>query len=116
MASSDVFHLEIIGKAGHGAWPHMAVDPIVVAADVISGIQNIISREIDPTKPALISIGKIYGGTAVNIIPEKVTIEGTVRAYHQDIRDFIATRLGEVISGITGSARATYKLTYKRTV
>ncbi len=114
MASSDVFHLEIIGKPGHGAWPHMAVDPIVVAADVISAIQNIISREVDPVKPALITIGKICGGTAVNIIPEKVIIDGTVRAYHQDIRDFIAKRLEEVVNGITQSARATYKLTYDR--
>lgn len=114
LASSDVFLIEIIGRPGHGAWPHLTVDPVVIAADVISAIQNIISREIDPMKPALITIGKIHGGTAVNIIPEKITIEGTVRAYHQDVRDFIASRLEEVIKGITQSARATYKLTYNR--
>lgn len=114
LASSDVFHLEIIGKQGHGAWPHLSVDPVVVAADVISAIQSIISREIDPMKPALITIGKIYGGTAVNIIPEKITIDGTVRTYHQDVRDFIAGRLEEVVSGFTRSARATYQLTYNR--
>lgn len=112
LASSDIFHLEIIGKPGHGAWPHLAVDPIVVAADAIAAIQNIISREIDPVRPALITIGKIQGGTAVNIIPEKVIIEGTVRTYHQDVRDFIANRLEEVVHGITQSARATYKMTY----
>lgn len=114
LASSDVFHLEIIGRPGHGAWPHMAVDPVVIAADTISAIQNIISREIDPMKPALITIGKIQGGTAVNIIPEKVTIDGTVRAYHQDVRDLIASRLEGVVNGITQSARATYSLTYNR--
>lgn len=114
LASSDVFHLDIIGRPGHGAWPHMAVDPIVVAADVISAIQNIISREIDPVKPALITIGMIHGGTAVNIIAEKTTLDGTVRAYHQEVRDFIARRLEEVVNGITQSARATYQLTYNR--
>lgn len=114
LASSDVFQLEVIGKSGHGAWPHLAVDPVVIASDIITAIQNIISREIDPTKPALITIGKIHGGTAVNIIPEKITIDGTVRAYHQDVRDFIASRLKGVINGITQSARATYKLTYNR--
>jgi amidohydrolase len=114
LASSDVFHLDIIGKPGHGAWPHMTVDPVVVAADVISAIQNIISREIDPVKPALITIGKIQGGTAVNIIPEKITLDGTVRAYHEDVRDFIAVRLEEVVNGITQSARAAYQLTYNR--
>jgi len=114
LASSDTFHLEIMGKPGHGAWPHMAVDPVVVAADVISAIQNIISREIDPMEPALISIGKIYGGTAVNIIPEKVTVDGTVRTYNEHVRDFIADRLEEVVNGLTQSARATYKLRYDR--
>lgn len=114
LASSDVFHLDIIGRPGHGAWPHMAVDPIVVAADVISAIQNIISREIDPVKPALITIGMIHGGTAVNIIAAKITLDGTVRAYHQEVRDFIARRLEEVVDGITRSARATYQLTYSR--
>ncbi|GAB1477211.1 M20 family metallopeptidase [Bacillota bacterium] len=114
MASSDAFHLEIIGSPGHGAWPHMAVDPIVVAADVISAVQRIVSREIDPIKPALITIGKINGGTAVNIIPEKVTLEGTVRTYHQEIRDLIADRLEEIVKGITQSARANYKLEYNR--
>lgn len=114
LASSDVFHLDIIGRSGHGAWPHMAVDPIVVAADVISAIQNIISREIDPVKPALITIGMIHGGTAVNIIAEKTTLDGTVRAYHQEVRDYIARRLEEVVNGITQSARATYQLTYNR--
>lgn len=114
MASSDVFQLEIIGKPGHGAWPHLAVDPMVVAADVISAIQNIISREVDPLKPALITIGKIYGGTAVNIIPEKITIEGTVRAYHEEIRDFIADRIEQIARGITQSARASFNLAYNR--
>ncbi|MDD4566074.1 MAG: M20 family metallopeptidase [Eubacteriales bacterium] len=112
LASSDVFNIEIIGKPGHGAWPHMAVDPIVIAAEVISSIQNIISREIDPMKPALITIGKINGGTAVNIIPEKVTIDGTVRAYHQDVREQIAARLEGIVKGITQATGATYKLAY----
>lgn len=114
LASSDVFKLEIIGRPGHGAWPHLAVDPVVIAADVISALQNIISREIDPLRPALISIGRIHGGTAVNIIPEKVLLEGTVRAYHQDVRDFIEKRLKEIVQGITHSARAEYKIIYDR--
>ena len=114
MASSDIFHIEIIGKPGHGAWPHLAVDPVVIAADIISAIQNIVSREIDPLKPALIAIGKVYGGTAVNIIPEKVTIEGTVRVYYQEVRDFIAERIEGVVKGITQSARAGYKLTHDK--
>jgi len=112
MASSDLFKIEIIGKPGHGAWPHLAVDPVVIAADVISAIQNMFSREIDPISPAAISIGKIYGGAAVNIIPETVTLEGTVRTFDPAVRDFIQTRIEEIAKGVTQAARATYKLTY----
>lgn len=114
MASSDIFQLKIIGKPGHGAWPHLAVDPIVVAADVISGLRSIISREIDPLNAALITIGRIYGGTAVNIISEAVTLDGTVRTFDPDMRDFIQTRIEEIAEGVTQAARATYELTYNR--
>ncbi|HMM19439.1 MAG TPA: M20 family metallopeptidase [Selenomonadales bacterium] len=114
MTSSDLFQLEIIGTPGHGAWPHLAVDPVVVAADVISAFQNIISREIDPLKPAIITIGKIYGGTAVNIIPQTITLDGTVRTFDLEVRDFIQTRIEEVVKGVTQAARAKYKLTFNR--
>ena len=114
LASSDVFQLKILGKPGHGAWPHLTVDPIVVAAEVISNFQNIISREIDPLKSAAITIGKIYGGTAVNIIPEVITLEGTVRTLDSDVRNFIQTRIEEITKSVTQAARAKYELAYDR--
>lgn len=114
MASSDIFRLELIGKAGHGAWPHLAVDPMLMAADVIQAIQRIISREIDPTKAALITLGKISGGTAVNIISEKIVIDGTVRTFYPELRDFIQTRIEEIARGVTQAARGSYRLDYDR--
>jgi amidohydrolase len=114
LASSDIFKLKIIGTPGHGAWPHLAVDPIVVAADIVSKLQSIISREVDPLKAAAITIGKIYGGTAVNIIPSVVTLEGTVRTLDPDVRNFIQTRIEEIAKGCTQAARATYELIYDR--
>lgn len=114
LASSDIFHLKIIGKPGHGAWPHLTVDPVVIAADVISKLQIIISREIDPLKPAAITIGKVYGGTAVNIIPKVVTLEGTVRTLDSNVRNFIQNRIENIAKRITQSARATYELNYDR--
>jgi amidohydrolase len=114
LASSDIFQLKIIGTPGHGAWPYLAVDPIVVAADVISRLQSIISREIDPLKSAVITIGKVVGGTAVNIIPKVVTLEGTVRTLDPGVRDFIQTRIEEIAKCITQAARAAYELTYDR--
>jgi amidohydrolase/hippurate hydrolase len=112
LASCDLFKIEIIGKPGHGAWPHLAVDPIVIAADVISAIQNIVSREINPLSSTVITIGKIYGGTAVNIIPETVTLERTVRTFDSEVRDFIQTRIEEIFMGVTQAARAKYRFTY----
>lgn len=114
LASSDVFHLDIIGKPGHGAYPHLAVDPIVVVAEVISALQYIVSREIDPVKAAAITIGKIHGGTAVNIIPETVGLDGTVRAFEPEVRDFVQVRIEGIVRGITQAARADYKLAYRR--
>ena len=114
LASSDIFKLTIKGTAGHGAWPHLAVDPVVIAADIITHLQRIISREVDPLKTAALSIGKIYGGTAVNIIPETVTLEGTVRAFDPEVRDFIQTRITAVVQNLTQAARADYDLTYDR--
>ena len=86
----------------------------VIAADVISQFQTIISREIDPLKPAAITIGKISGGTAVNIIPQVVTLEGTVRTLDADVRDFIQSRIEEIARCRAQAARASYELTYER--
>ena len=114
LASSDVFRLEIRGKAGHGAWPHLAVDPMIMAADVIRALQTIISREVDPVKPALVTLGKISGGSAVNIIPETIVLEGTVRTYHPEVRQFIRDRIEAIVKGVTQAARGGYKLDYDR--
>ncbi len=114
LASSDLFKLVIVGKPGHGAWPHLAVDPVPVAAEIISALQRIVSREIDPMKPATISIGRIFGGTAANVIPDSVTLEGTVRALDADVRDLIRNRVGEAAKSIAEGARASCEVSYKR--
>lgn len=116
MASIDTFKIEVIGKAGHGAWPHLAVDPIAISATLISALQQIISREVDPLKPALITLGKIEGGTALNIIPRSVTLEGTARAYHAEVREFLQARIEAVVKGIGEASRATCRLTYHRVI
>ena len=79
MAAVDSFDLVVEGTGGHGAMPHRSVDPVVVAADVVSGLQRIVSREIDPIEPAVVTIGAINGGTTYNVIPPRVALKGTVR-------------------------------------
>src|SRR5687767_2429153 len=80
MASADEIYLKVIGKGGHGAAPDLAIDPIVIASHIIIALQQIISRNASPKQPTVLTFGNISGGTAVNIIPIKLPIDGTFRA------------------------------------
>lgn len=104
-AASNPFTIKIIGKGGHGASPHMTIDPIVISSNVIVALQSIVSREIPPTDPSVITIGSIHGGTAQNIIPEDVTISGIIRTMKSEHREYIKKRLVEVVEGIVTSMR-----------
>ena len=113
-ASSDRFDIIISGTQSHGAWPHLGADPVVMAAQAITSIQNIRARNLDPRVPAVISIGKVFGGERFNIIPEKVQLSGTVRTYNDKIQDFVEQRLAEILEGITKSNRGSFTLDYQR--
>ncbi len=113
MATVNEFHLKIRGKGGHGASPQTATDPIIVSANIINACQTIVSRNIDPIKPAVVTFSSIHGGTSFNIIPEYVKLSGTVRTFHHDDHDLVKTRFEEIVSGICKSFRATYELDYK---
>lgn len=112
MASSDRFLIRIIGKGCHGAYPQLGVDPIVVASEVILGLQKIASREVSSNIPCIISVCRINGGTSQNIIPDFVELEGTVRSTDKETRVFIAERIEEIVKGITSAARANYEIKY----
>ncbi|GAB6110013.1 M20 metallopeptidase family protein [Fusibacter bizertensis] len=106
MASSDSLVITIKGKGSHGAYPQDSVDPIVIAAELILSLQQIVSREINPSEAAVISICMVHSGTALNIIPEETKLGGTVRTLNQDTREFIAKRIKEISSGIALAKRA----------
>lgn len=89
MAQTGEFDIDIIGKSGHGALPHKGIDAIVIAADLISRLQTIVSRQVSPITPAVLTIGKMEGGERRNIIAEKVRLEGTIRAFDEQIFDAI---------------------------
>ena len=115
-ASSDHFLIDIMGRQAHGAWPQLAVDPVVTAAQVIQALQTIRSRNLDPRTPGVITVGIVHGGERFNIIPETVHLEGTVRAYSVETQDLIERRMREILDGITAAAGADYTLTYDRKV
>jgi len=112
MAASDRFKVTVLGKGGHGGYPHLAVDPIVVAAQVILGIQTIVSRQVEPMEPAVITVGKIEGGTADNVIPGKVTFSGTIRTHSADLRNRIPEWIQRTAEGIAAAAGAAAEFEY----
>jgi len=112
MACLDRFKLKLIGKGCHGAYPETGVDPIAMAGYFISNVQSIISRELSPTDPAVVTIGKVNGGFAYNIIPDSVELEGTVRAVDQKVRESIAKRIEDFAKGISETMRGTYEYEY----
>jgi len=112
MARPDEFRIEIIGKGGHAAAPHLAVDPIPLAAQTVTMLQTIVSRNVDPTEPAVVTVGQIRGGTAHNIIPEKVELIGTVRTFSKERAEFIKGRIEQIVRGVTESAGADYDLEF----
>lgn len=109
---ADDFELIIRGKGGHGAVPHLTVDSILVTAQVIQGLQHIISRQVEPTEPALLSLGTIHGGTTQNIIPDQVVLTGTVRSTSQSVREKIIDAMHQLLTGITSAWGADYQLDY----
>lgn len=114
MASADFFEAKITGVGGHGAFPHLAVDPVTVACDVVSGWQKIVSRNVDPLKSAVITVGEIHGGHTTNVIPEEVVIRGTTRAFDLEVQNMIEQRMEQVLKGICAAHGATAEFEYDR--
>jgi amidohydrolase len=105
-ASADSVDIVVRGVGGHAAHPHTAVDPVPVAAQIVLALQQIVTREIAPAKPALITVGRIRGGTKANVIAPSVELGATVRAVHPEIREHLLERIGAVASGIAAVHRA----------
>jgi amidohydrolase len=103
MASVGEFQITLHGKSTHGAMPHLGIDTIAVAAQLIGQMQRIISREIHPTTAGVVSIGKIDGGTRTNIIAEKVDMYGTIRAFDAKTNAFIQKRIVDILKGLRTS-------------
>jgi amidohydrolase len=116
MAGSDLFEITIKGKSAHGARPQEGIDAIVLAAEIITTLQSVISRSVDPGDPAVLTIGKIEGGTRSNIIAEKVTLEGTVRALSETNRKKIPQIMESVVKGISQAFGATSTFDYRQTL
>lgn len=112
MAAVDNFTVRIRGRGGHGSSPHLGIDAIVVACEVVLALQTIISRSSDPLQPVVLTVGTIKGGEKENIIAGEVELSGTVRTLDSALRANIKERFEQVVTGVTSAHGATYELEY----
>lgn len=103
MAGSSEFMLRLVGKGGHGASPHLAIDPVVCAAQVITAFQTIASRSVNPLDSAVISATYLRAGTAFNVIPQDVEVRGTIRTFKREVRDLVERRMHDISEGVAGA-------------
>lgn len=107
MTSADKLEITITGRGGHGANPHSAIDPVVAAAQVISALQTLVSRETPPLKTAVLSLTTLNAGTAFNIIPDTVEMSGTFRCYDAELRETLLASLARTAEGVASALRCT---------
>ena len=112
MAAADRFFLTVKGRGGHGALPHRAADPVLAAAELITSLQAVVSRSVDPLEPAVLSVCSIHGGNASNVIPDEVTLEGTVRYFDRALRALIEERMEGIAGGVCAAHGCTHSLVY----
>jgi amidohydrolase len=114
MASYDIFEITVTGRGSHGAMPHHGIDPITTGAELVQKLQTIVSRNVDPLEPAVLSVTKFHSGTAWNIIPNEAVIGGTVRAFSEVVQAQIERRIRELCEGTALSHGATIAVRYER--
>lgn len=114
MASADAFDLEVRGRGGHGAYPHLSVDPVTAAAHILIGMQHLVAKEVAAQETAVLTVGQIVAGTKNNIIPATAMMRGTLRAFDEGVRRQILERLGAFASDLARAYRAEAHLTLGR--
>jgi amidohydrolase len=106
LAGANAFTVTIDGRGGHASRPHQAVDPVVAAAQVVTALQTLVSREAPPTEAAVLTLGRLSSGTAANVIPDRAVLQGTIRAYRDELMREMERRVEEVATGVARALRA----------
>ena len=113
MASADFFDVEISGQGGHGAFPHLSIDPITAAANILLGMQNLVSREVSAHAPAVLTVGQLVAGTKHNIIPATALMRGSLRTFDETIRAQIKARLADYAASMARAYRTEARLSFQ---
>jgi amidohydrolase len=114
MAAYDIFEITVTGHGAHGAMPHQGIDPVLVSAQIVSGLQTIASRNVDPQAAVVVSVTQIHGGDAWNVIPEQVVLRGTVRTFSVEVQDLAEANLGRIAKGVAAAHGAEARVRYER--
>jgi hippurate hydrolase len=113
MAEADTFRIVVHGRGGHAAIPHRAVDPVLAAAHLVTSLQSIVSRTVDPQDSVVLSVCRIEGGKASNVIPDEVTLEGTTRYFNRSLQAGLRARIQRIVDGVCAAAGCTGELAYE---
>ncbi|MDJ0591053.1 MAG: M20 family metallopeptidase [Pleurocapsa sp. MO_226.B13] len=114
MAAVECFRVSILGKGGHGAMPDQTVDSIVVASQIVNALQTIVSRNVKPLDSAVVTVGELHAGTALNVIADTARMSGTIRYFNPELETLIGKRLEAIIAGVCQMHGATYELNHWR--
>ncbi|HJS20171.1 MAG TPA: amidohydrolase [Anaerolineales bacterium] len=114
MAGAEIFTIQVSGRGGHGAIPDRAVDPIVAAAQIVSALQTVVSRNVSPLDTAVVSVTNIHGGTTFNVIPQQVRLEGTIRTFDGGIRQKVVERIEQIAQGTASALGCQAEVSIKR--
>lgn len=113
-ASTDNFDITIVGKGGHGSMPHLCIDPVVIGAEVVTALQNVVSRRTDPLQVPVLTIATFQSGESYNVIPERIKLAGTLRTHHDSVRQQVPQQMEQIIAGITAAHGAQFTLNWTR--
>ncbi|MED4581198.1 M20 family metallopeptidase [Brevibacillus choshinensis] len=113
MAAADAFEIKLQGKGGHGASPHETIDAVAIGAQLINQLQYIVSRQINPQKAAVLSVGSFHAGNAANVIADSAVLKGTVRSFDENVREHMEREVTNIVNGISQALHADCQLTYE---
>ena len=114
MAAFDIFEIEVIGRGGHAAIPQQTVDPIIVASQIVTALQTMVSRQINPLEPSVLSVTQLHAGEAYNVIPDNAVIRGCTRCFSTKIQQQLEDGISKISEQIAASFGASVNVTYER--
>jgi amidohydrolase len=114
MASYDIFEIKVTGHGSHGAMPHQGIDPVLVGAQIVTNLQTIASRNVDPIESVVVSVTQIHGGDAWNVVPAEVVLRGTTRSFKPEVQDLTEANTRRIAKGVAAAHGASVEVRYER--